>query len=169
MADLPTAPPTPALSPETVPPSTTTPLPSEPVAIVALQPTTGKWEGNFNQSGSNYPVILYIEEIYKSSFTGKLNWPTIGNIFTSIEGEYITDFGDAIEQSKWAFIGDFKAGKENGIWLKFTETHVIQGHGFIILNGWYYAHIRENGTIVGVWFRKDATQPGGEFTIEYGN
>jgi len=81
-------------------------------------------------------------------------WQSFGSskgAILKMNGEYITDFGDQVEQTKWNNLEDYKNGETGGSWLKWTETEVISG-GNYTTNGWYYAHIREDGTMVAVYF-----------------
>lgn len=74
-----------------------------------------------------------------------------------MNGEFITDFGTGAELTKWNNLEDYKIGDRSGFWLKWTETEIIDGGNYTV-NGWYYAHIRLDGTMVAVYFyNKDET------------
>ncbi|MEH2308513.1 hypothetical protein [Nostoc sp.] len=134
-----------------------------------------KWEGIYNQydTNENYPMVLHIEQVNNSLFTGKLHWPTFNNTFTEVSGEFVTEFGDDMEESKWEFLKDFKNNR-NGTWLKFTETKILLGGNLdrgrlIILNGLYYAHIvtGEDRSMSGVFFvKKKDSEPMGKFSLK---
>jgi hypothetical protein len=120
------------------------------------------WLGIFYEP-PDYEMILSIEAVTNRNFSGFLRWPTLRNSITSMHGEVVQDFGDFVEQSKWEFIDGFDTAT-GGIWLKFTETSIVQGSG-ITLNGWYYAHIDDADVMRGVWFRPGASEPRGRFEI----
>ena len=68
-----------------------------------------------------------------------------------MKGEYITDFGDAVEQNKWNHHPDYKSGNKSGTWLKWTETEIIDGSNYTV-NGWYYAHIRKDKSMLAIYY-----------------
>jgi len=121
------------------------------------------WEGNFTEYGhKEYPMVLYIERINFQNFTGKLFWKTFNNTITSVRGEVVKNFGDAVEQNKWRYIKGVNLN-ETGIWIVFTETALIQGG--VALNGSYYAHISENKNMQGVYFREGNMNPAGDYFL----
>ena len=80
-----------------------------------------------------------------------------------MNGEYITDFGDAVEQHKWSYHPDYKIGDRSGTWLKWTETEIIVGRSYTV-NGWYYAHIRDDKTMVAIYyFSADESAPSSDY------
>lgn len=81
-----------------------------------------------------------------------------------MNGEFITDFGDEVEQIRWSNLDDYKSEDKSGYWLKWTETEVIDGGNYTV-NGWYYAHIREDGTMVAVYFYNDKETTADKGTI----
>ena len=99
---------------------------------------------------------------FSAAFFGKMIWHSFNNIrgaTLKINGEYITDFGDAVEQHKWSYHPDYKIGDRSGTWLKWTETEIIVGRGYTV-NGWYYAHIRDDKTMVAIYYyNADETVP----------
>ena len=131
---------------------TVTPSPTvTPTATATPVALPQEWLGTFNQPGfGEYPMALYIEAINGKSFDGKLDWEVCCKSVTKLKGEYIQDFGDESEQFRWNHIKDFDENN-NGIWIKFTEIEFIK-KGNAILGVTYYAHIQEDGTMVGVGF-----------------
>jgi hypothetical protein len=101
---------------------------------------------------------MLIEKMNGTTFTGKMIWQPFEQYRGAIlkmNGEFVTDFGDEIEQAKWENLEDYNNDDKSGYWLKWTETQIIKGSGYTV-NGWYYAHIRENGrTMVVVYFYND--------------
>lgn len=127
--------------------------------------TPQTWEGTFKDPNLGpYAMILYIEYINGDYIKGKVNWPSLENGITTMEGSLIERPTDFVEESKWRLVEKMIAGKE-GIWLRFEETSIISGN--IDLNGAYYCHISSNGIINGIWFRKDSTTSSGNFTITF--
>ena len=109
-------------------------------------------------------MVLQIEDVSGATFAGYVKWPSLKNSTTSMNGRFVDDFGDFVEQSKWQYVKGFGT-VESGEWVIFTETDLIQG-GNITLNGLYYAHAGEDGTMNGVWFAdSERSEPGGSFTI----
>ena len=142
--------------PTVIPAATDTPVPTTAPAIaptVIILPQ--QWNGIYVQSGyGNVKISLVIEAVKGDTFSGKMIWQSIKNgrgAITKMNGMFVKDFGDTTEQSKWGFNPDFKNGDKSGTWLKWTETDMIQGSNYT-LNGWYYAHIRTDGTMVGIYF-----------------
>ena len=123
------------------------------------------WQGTANQkSYGSYPMIMYIESSSGVKFSGKLNWPKLRNSITSMDGKFVENFGDVLERSKWKYVNGFDVDK-SGVWLTFTEQELLQGGG-ILLGAVYYAQLKEDGIIQGVWFNSDkASEPGGDFKI----
>jgi hypothetical protein len=163
----PTATPSP-IPPTFTPESTSTAIPS-PTSTPTLEPTAiptevvlpQEWNGTVDETPKwTTGIILRIEkvnELNKSKFTGRTFW-TNTNGYTTIlkmNGEYVTDFGNEVEQARWNNLEDYKNGDRSGAWLKWTETEVIDGYASSGLNGWYYAHIRKDGDMVAVFFFND--------------
>lgn len=155
-------------------PSATTPIPTSTMpadisirTIAENAPQT--WEGTFDQYDyKEYPMVLHIEQVEGMRFSGKLHWPTLRNSITVMRGEFVESFGDFVEQSKWRYVGDLNS-ENGGVWMKFTETELIQGSN-IVLNGWYYAYAQDNNTMRGVFFSsEEAAEPIGDFTIFLNN
>lgn len=141
--------------PSPIPAPTDTPIPTMPPTITStlvILPQT--WSGIYRQTGvGSIPISIIIEKMKGNTFTGKMIWTGKGNIrgaTTVIEGEFVTDFGDALEQAKWGKHPDY-TGKLEGTWVKWTETGFVQGRGYT-LGGWYYGHINENGNMDGIYF-----------------
>jgi hypothetical protein len=164
----------PTFAPE--PTTTDTPIPSPTLAVMAV-PTIivlpQQWNGTFtytNSIGAKQPISMLIEKIDGTTFTGKMIWHAFSKFRGAIlkmHGEFVTDFGDEIEQIKWNNLDDYKSEDKSGYWLKWTETEIIDGANYTV-NGWYYAHIRESGTMVAVYFfnDKETVADSGVITLE---
>jgi hypothetical protein len=143
--------PTVAASPTEVPAATATSAPSGSVAITAPQ----EWDGNYRQaeSGHSIGIQLFIKKITGSTFTGTMWWRYFAQPVTEtkVQGDIITDIASATEQTRWAFNKDFNTDK-SGTWLRWTETDFVVGPGYHGLNGWYYAHLRSDGQLLGIYF-----------------
>jgi len=148
VADTPVPSPTPA--------PTDTPIPTDlpPTVTATLVILPQQWNGAYHQTGvGTIPISIIIEKMKGNQFSGKMVWTGKGNFrgaTTVIEGEFITDFGDASEQAMWGKHPDYNGSLE-GNWIKWTETGFVQGRGYT-LGGWYYGHIREDGTMMGIYF-----------------
>jgi hypothetical protein len=104
-----------------------------------------------------------------TTFTGKMIWQSYSNskgAILKMNGEFITDFGDELEQARWNNLEDYKNGDKDGTWLRWTETELIEGANYTV-NGWYYAHIRENGKMVAVYFfnKTETVADSGTFSL----
>jgi hypothetical protein len=119
-----------------------------------------QWNGTYTYTssiGAKQYISLLIEKVNGAAFTGKMIWQSFAKYRGAIlkmNGEFVTDFGDAVEQAKWNNLEDYRIGAKGGYWLKWTETEIIDGANYT-LNGWYYAHIREDRTMVAVYFYND--------------
>jgi hypothetical protein len=146
--------PTVAASPTEVPAATATSAPTSSVAITAPQ----EWDGYYRQakSGHSLNVQLFIKTLTGTSFTGTMWWQFYAqpSTETKVQGDIITDVSSATEQSRWAFNKDFNNDK-SGTWLRWTETDFLVGTGYHGLGGWYYAHVRSDGQLVGIYFDTD--------------
>jgi hypothetical protein len=151
----------PTFTPE--PTATDTPVPSptlEQIAIPTIIVLPQQWNGTYTYTssiGAKQNITLLIEKINGSAFSGKMIWQSFSKYKGAIlkmNGEFVTDFGDQVEQAKWNNLADYNSGDKSGYWLKWTETEVIDGANYTV-NGWYYAHIRESGTMVAVYFFND--------------
>ncbi len=135
---------------------TDTPVPTVPPTVTpTLIILPQQWNGVYRQAGvGSIPISIIIEKMRGDSFTGKMIWVGTGKYrgaTTVMSGEFVKDFGDATEQAKWGEHPDYSDGDRSGTWLKWTETGFVQGRGYT-LGGWYYGHIGENGTMVGIYF-----------------
>ena len=151
----PTAAPTITALPTEVPAATAASAPTGAVpAIVAGQ----QWFGYDRQaqSGHSLTVQLFIKTVTDTSFTGTMWWHYYSqpSTETKIHGDIITDITSATEQNRWAFNKDFNTDK-SGTWLRWTETDFLVGSGYNALGGWYYAHLRSDGQLVGIYFQND--------------
>ena len=171
-AAMPTDTPTNTLMPTDTPFPTDTPIPIEtptsiPTATATYIPVPQQWNGHvsYSEGLGTQSISLLIEEIEGTAFSGKMIWHSFNNFrgaTLKMNGEYITDFGDAVEQQKWNQHPDYKIGDRSGTWLKWTETEIIDGRNYTV-NGWYYAHIREDRTMVAIYyFNADETVPDSE-------
>ena len=141
---VPTDTPTPTLEPT---------LEQTAVPTIVLVPQ--QWNGTYTYpTGQKQSITFLIEKVKGTTFTGKMIWQSFGSYRGAIlkmSGEYVTDFGDQTEQAKWNNLSDYEDGIRTGTWLKWTETEIISGANYTA-NGWYYAHIRDEGTMVAVYF-----------------
>ncbi|HNB85163.1 MAG TPA: protein kinase [Anaerolineales bacterium] len=145
--DTPTAKPSDTPIPQVTPTNTAVPI---------LLPQ--QWNGTYRQAGFNStPISIVIEKMNGQTFTGKMVWTGGTNYrgaITVIEGEFVTDFGDATEQAKWNKHLDYQNGDRDGIWIKWTETKFVSGGGYT-LGGWYYGHVGKDGSMTGIYFLND--------------
>ncbi|MFZ1043315.1 MAG: hypothetical protein WCA79_14690 [Anaerolineales bacterium] len=160
-AATPTSAPTMAASPTEVPAVTATLAPtSAPTGSVAIT-APQEWDGYYRQakSGHSLDIQLFIKKITGTTFTGTMWWRYYAQTSTEtkVQGDIITDVASATEQNRWAFNPDFNTDK-SGTWLRWTETDYLVGTGYQGLNGWYYAHIRSDGQLLGIYFG-NATDP----------
>jgi hypothetical protein len=132
-----------------------TSLPPTVAATAITAPQT--WAGIYKQTGvGSIPISIIIEKVKGNTFTGKMVWSGKGNFrgaTTTISGEFVTSFGDEKDLSKWKEHPDY-TGEFSGSWIKWTETGFVQGRGYT-LGGWYYGHIREDGSMAGIYFLND--------------
>jgi hypothetical protein len=165
-----------AIQPTSTPQPTYTPLPTytpfptdevipptgELTPMVVTLPTVApsilpqEWKGLYNQAGyGRVGISLVIEEIEGNSFKGRMLWMQTQWYRLTINrmnGEYVQDFGDAFEQARWSHHPDYSDSDKSGTWLKWTETEMISGKSMFTMNGWYYAHIRTDGTLIGIYY-----------------
>ncbi len=138
-----------------IPPSPTL----EPTAVPTAVSLPQQWNGTYTYAGSGNSkkqlIYLIFTSMDEEKFTGQMIWMPYGRsrgATLKMNGEYMTtDFGDETEQIRWNNLEDYKNKVEGGSWLKWTETEIITGRNYTV-NGWYYAHIREDGTMVAVYF-----------------
>ncbi len=157
--------------PPTSPPVVDTPAPAAtptvtetpaPIATPTVTPTLiilpQQWNGAYTQAGiGKLRITIIIEEMKGGTFSGKMFWAGADNFrgaVTKISGEFVTDFGDAKEQAKWGNLPDYKDGDRSGTWIKWTETGFVDGGGYT-LGGWYYGHIQDDRTMVGIYYLND--------------
>jgi hypothetical protein len=140
-----------AASPTEVPVATATSASAGSGAITAPQ----EWDGYYRQaqSGHSLDMQLFIKKITGTAFTGTmwLGYHAQVPSETKIQGDIITDITSATEQNRWTFNKDFSNDK-SGTWLRWTETDLIVGAGVHGLGGWYYAHLRSDGQLLGIYF-----------------
>jgi hypothetical protein len=167
-----TAPPQPSLTPE--PSATQAPLPSltpTPTALPTIPPLPQQWNGTYTYpTGSRQNISLLIEESDGAAFTGKMVWQSFRSFKGAIlrmNGQFVYEFGDEFEQTRWNNLEDYRSGDRTGTWLKWTETEIIDGSNYTV-NGWYYAHIRDDGIMVAVYFFNDTelVPDAGTFVLE---
>ena len=110
---------------------------------------------------------LFIKKITGTAFTGTmwLGYYAQTKTETKIQGDIITDITSATEQNRWAFNKDFSNDK-SGTWLRWTETDFVVGTGYHGLGGWYYAHLRSDGQLLGIYF-DNATAPSPESDLYF--
>ncbi len=170
--EAPIATPTPAPTDTPEPTAGPTETPTlVPLSIPTVEILPQQWNGFYTYpTGQKQRITLYIEKVNEEKFTGKMIWASFGSFRGAIlrmNGEYVTDFGDRIEQVKWKNLEDYSLDNTTGYWLKWTETEVIDGGNYTV-NGWYYAHIREDETMVAVYFfnDKETVADVGRFVLE---
>lgn len=114
-----------------------------PVPIIDIIKPCVIFEGTFNQFNYGiYPMIMEIKSVDGLEFNGILHWPTLGNSKTKFKGKI-----DSILNQIW-----------------FTEYEQIQGSVTIVLNGNYYAELKDN-TLSGYWNWPNGVK-GGLFSIK---
>jgi hypothetical protein len=151
----------------TIPPPTDTPIPTAttaptetpiPVPTPTLIILPQQWNGFYYQAGiGKLTITIILEDMKGDTFTGKMFWSGTSNFrgaITRIEGQYVTDFGDAKEQAMWGNVPDYRDGDRSGAWIKWTETTFVNGGGFT-LGGWYYGHVRDEDTMTGIYYLND--------------
>ncbi len=165
----PVNPPTTTLYPTLTPYSTFTPYPTDTVVPTdTLTPTSAvrpsvtppslpqEWKGYYKWTGyANVGISIIIEKMAGNAFNGKMYWHAnkwYNLTITRMNGEYVQDFGDALGQDRWSKHPDFQSGIGDGTWLKWTETEMISGNSIFTMNGWYYGHLRSDGTMVGIYY-----------------
>lgn len=149
-------------------------LPPVGSKTVTIDPATlnapHQWSGTYSRKGNIQSTSLIVEEVNGDAFEGKMTARVTQNsappgsswndgtrnltVITKMEGSFVTDFGDAFEQARWNFHEDYEGGDRSGIWFKWTETAMVKGTNYP-LNGWYYGHIRSDGTLVAIYFFND--------------
>lgn len=139
-------------------------LPSSTLKYIAAG---AKWSGQENQQSpaNTFQALLTVSTLQGTSFSGAVEYPDLGDTITKIGGSIATGFSDASELQYWRYVPGFDKGTV-GTYIKFTETDFVQGGGGVELNDVYYAVIQPNGTMQGVWFRPNETQPNGNFTFQ---
>ncbi len=180
----PAPPPTADLPDVTIPTDTPAPPPTlaptvgpslTPTTVPLTIPTVGRlpqqWNGTYTYpTGQRQSITLLIEKVKESTFSGKMIWQSFGNsrgAILKMSGEYVTDFGNQLEQIKWKQLEDYSEVHREGVWLKWTETDIISGANYTT-NGWYYAHIREDDTMVAIYFfsKDESTADSGRFWLQ---
>jgi hypothetical protein len=102
----------------------------------------GKWEGSFDQYSSyEYPMVMEVTEIDGCNFSGFLEWPTLRNSITTMEGYHRNDT------------------------IYWTEPELLQGSG-ILLDGHYVSIFSSTRTINGFYYMpKNINMEVGAFTL----
>jgi hypothetical protein len=130
----------------------------EPTAAPTFPQLPQQWNGTYTYlSGEKQNISLLMEHISGTDFTGKMVWSSTARhrgAILKMNGEYVVDFGNDFEQARWNNLADYNTEDLSGIWLKWTETEILDGRNYTV-NGWYYAHVREDGTMVAVYFFND--------------
>lgn len=150
---------------------TETPAPTEtavPVTATAVE-LPQKWSGVYHDEyGRAVLINVLIAKMEGLSFTGSMYWAPLGNFkgaLSAMNGEFITDIDTATEQNRWRLHKDFKNEDKSGTWLRFTETDILDGC-CLTMGGWYYAHIRSDGTLVGIYFYNSTDSQPANATFE---
>jgi serine/threonine protein kinase len=158
--------PTLASLPTQSPLPTYTPYPAKTAApTMVILPTVApitlpqQWDGFYNQTGyGKVRISLIIDELDGNAFKGRMLWlPTqayglkYNLTINRMNGEYVQNFGNASEQTRWSNHPDYSKN-QSGTWLKWTEIEMISGNSPFTMNGWYYAHIRTDGTLFGIYY-----------------
>ncbi len=126
-----------------------------------------QWEGVFDESGASpYPMILNIEKVNGQFFNGQLNWPSIQNIVTRVDGEILnTNNIDFTTKSKLRQLEDV-IENEGGIFLHFRESVGSSNEKGLIADGEYFAYIYKNSkTMKGIWIEAGKFTNKGQFII----
>ena len=147
-------------------PTITPTITPTPTATLTPIPSLQEWKGTLTDVGQKgYPFVLYIDAKVIGGITGRTAYPDI-DAMAEVTGYYVDNF-TLDDFPKWSQIADFKNGDRSGSWLIFTETRVLHDNGGALqVNDWFYAHIRENGTMVGVYFTElGSDKPDGVFDL----
>jgi len=124
---------------------------------------TGVWEGKWNGSYmGDSAVKLNVESVAGKHIKAQANFVDKNNTIIEMSGDIVDSFGDFVEQSHWQFAAKDKKFKD-GIWIKMTETKVIQGSWD--LKGTYYLFL-SGGSLAGCWYYDKETQPRGRLELK---
>lgn len=126
--------------------------------------TESEWEGVFNQPNEvPYEMIMSINKVNGSTFMGNLNWPTLGNAITRIEGEILGEDLDFVTKSKIRPLRDI-IEPDGGVFFRFRETKIQKSDN--IGEGEYYCYLYKNSSLIkGIWYENGKTMPFGDFII----
>ncbi len=132
--------------------------------ISSLALVESEWEGRYNQPNDvPYEMIMSINKVNGSTFFGNLNWPTLGNAITRIEGEILTEDLDFETKSKLRplqKIIDF----DGGLFFRFRETRIRKMDN--VAEGEYYCYLYKNGSLIkGIWYENGKSAHFGDFII----
>lgn len=125
-----------------------------------------QWNGTYVYS-QRQKISLIVLEVDDTTFKGQMSWGGNSPALTKMNGYFVTDFSteSEFELARWNFHEDYEGGDRSGTWVKWTETEMIKG-GNYTMNGWYYAHIRTDGTLVGIYyFSPEATTPATDYYV----
>lgn len=131
---------------------------------IAKIPLPQLWEGTYTASNKSQEVRLNIEKLNQGIIFGKINWPNYYNSIAAIEGQFVSAFGDFIEETKWKIVEKEVTNTQDLSWVKFTQTAVLKGKDPGI-NGSFYGFVTKSGMMKGLYFPANKQSPGGKFTL----
>jgi len=175
----------------TQPPATQPPVATQPPATQeppTVQPTSAQpapefkagqqWNGTFLEPwGARTNMNLLVDKVDGATFKGKMNW-----IFSDathkctalllLNGETFQNVTTATEQERWSQHPDFANGATTGLWIRWTQTQQTVGNSNCGVNvgDWWYAHIGNDGTLLGIRFMNstDAKPANGDLNLTLG-
>jgi len=122
------------------------------------------WEGTFLQDNyGEYPMILYVENVFGDSIIGKINWQSLDNSVVSMSGQFVRDFSDFTELVRWKKLPKFDKNKENS-WLFFSTHKLLRGTG-VSIKGRYYVDVSVRETMRGISYSINGSSPSGKFNL----
>jgi len=125
------------------------------------------WQGTFNylSNGATFNGTLNMENLQDTTFNGSLSEPQYQNTVVNVNGSVSISI-DTFSASDQAGLQAAIQMYGNGVGLiAFTDPNYRSGTD-IALNCNYYAVVTASGTLQGVWYYPNSTQPDGTFTLQ---
>jgi hypothetical protein len=126
----------------------------------------GTWQGQFTYypgepSFSPFQATLQISLHQGDIFTGTLSEPVYGNSIVNVSG--VSGESNQFDQSQLQYVTHLY-GNGTGTFITFTDPTYVQGDQ-IQLDCSYIAVVYPDGSLHGVWFYPNRTQPDGTFIL----